>query len=163
MEKKHIPLPADFTERVLEDTFLGKDLLKALDTIPPTSIRLHPKKGKHHFKDVSPIPWSKNGWWLKERPVFTLDPLFHAGCYYPQEAGSQLLSFVLHELELPESSVCLDLCAAPGGKSSLILDYLNGNGLLVSNEIITSRARILYENLTKWGYHNSVVCNNSSD
>ncbi len=163
MEKKHIALPPAFTERVLGDSFLGKELIEALDSVAPTSIRLHPIKGKHHFEETKSIPWSKNGLWLKERPVFTLDPLFHAGCYYPQEAGSQLLSFVLDQLEFPENPVCLDLCAAPGGKSSLILDHLAGNGLLVSNEIITSRARILYENLTKWGYSNSVVCNNASD
>jgi len=163
MEKKHIPLPTDFTERVLGDPFLGKELMDALDSPVPTSIRLHPVKGKQHFEDTTTIPWSKNGLWLKERPVFTLDPFFHAGCYYPQEAGSQLLSFVLEQLELPEHPICLDLCAAPGGKSSLILDHLKGSGLLVSNEISTSRARILYENLTKWGYPNSVVCNNASD
>jgi len=161
--ENRIALPKDFVDRVTKDPFLGEELLEALETVAPTSIRLHPVKGKHHYTETVSIPWSKNGLWLKKRPVFTLDPFFHAGCYYPQEAGSQLLSFVLNELELPENPVCLDLCAAPGGKSSLILDHLEGKGLLVSNEIITSRARILYENLTKWGYHNSVICNNASD
>jgi 16S rRNA C967 or C1407 C5-methylase (RsmB/RsmF family)/NOL1/NOP2/fmu family ribosome biogenesis protein len=161
--ENRIPLPKDFVDRVSNDPFLGEPLLEALETVAPTSIRVHPVKGKHHFTETVSIPWSKNGLWLKERPLFTLDPFFHAGCYYPQEAGSQLLTFVLGELDLPENPVCLDLCAAPGGKSSLILDHLAGKGLLVSNEIITSRARILYENLTKWGYHNSVICNNASD
>lgn len=88
------------------------------------------------------------------------DPVFHAGAYYPQEAGSQFLASALKTLELPENPVMLDLCAAPGGKSTLILDFLNENGLLVANEIIPNRARILKENITKWGAKNAVVTNN---
>lgn len=163
MEKKHIDLPVDFAERVKNDPFLGTDLLEALDTSPPNSLRLNPKKGKHLFKEEKNIPWSKNGKWLEKRPVYTLDPHFHAGAYYPQEAGSQLLDFTLRQLELPENPVVLDLCAAPGGKSTLILDFLEEKGLLVSNEIIPNRAKILHENITKWGAVNSVISNNSSE
>lgn len=160
---KSIALPEAFVQRVTKDPFLGTALLDALETTAPTSLRVHPHKGAALFSDEKTIPWSEFGKRLDERPVFTLDPLFHAGCYYPQEAGSQLLNYVLRQLDLPEQPIALDLCAAPGGKSSLILDFLNHNGLLVSNEIITSRARILYENLTKWGYGNSMVTNNAPD
>lgn len=162
-ENKHIDLPVDFVERVKNDPFLGTDLLKALDTSPPNSLRLNPKKGKHLFAGEKNIPWSENGKWLEKRPVYTLDPHFHAGAYYPQEAGSQLLNYTLRQLDLPENPIVLDLCAAPGGKSTLILDFLDGNGLLVSNEIIPNRAKILHENITKWGAVNSVICNNSSE
>jgi NOL1/NOP2/fmu family ribosome biogenesis protein len=89
-----------------------------------------------------------------------LDPLFHAGSYYPQEAGSMVLSTVLNALNLPENPRILDLCAAPGGKSTLIASFLKNEGLLVSNEVIQPRARILKENLTKWGFTNTIVTNN---
>jgi len=153
-------LPADFTRRVLNDPFLGSPLIDALNTEPPVSIRHNPWKKKSVLPEAGNIPWSPNGRFLTERPVYTLDPLFHAGCYYPQEAGSQLLSSVLAALELPEEPVVLDLCAAPGGKSTLIASHLNGKGLLVSNEVIQQRSRILKENLTKWGATNVLVSNN---
>lgn len=152
--------PKAFELRVQQDSFLGEALLKALNEVPPTSIRLNPRKGTHLFPEAQVIPWSDNGRWLNKRPVFTLDPVFHGGAYYPQEAGSQFLATALKKLELPDNPVILDLCAAPGGKSTLILDYLNGNGLLVANEIIPNRARILKENLNKWGAKNALVTNN---
>jgi len=156
------PLPQAFTERVGNDPFLGKPLLDALETVPPVSVRLNPLKHSS-LQNSSPIPWSTNGVWLAERPVFTLDPSFHAGAYYPQEAGSQLLDTVLRQLDLPEQPVCLDLCAAPGGKSTLIANFLGESGLLVANEIIPNRAKILHENLTKWGAKHAVVTNNASE
>lgn len=153
-------LPEAFQTRVLHDPFLGQTLLDALETVPPVSLRHNPFKQRAVFAESTPVPWSPMGVFLPERPSFTLDPLFHAGCYYPQEAGSQLLAAVLAELQLPEEPVVLDLCAAPGGKSTLIASHLNGKGLLVSNEVIQQRSRILKENLTKWGIHNVVVSNN---
>lgn len=158
---EHIPLPQDFINRVKSDSFLGESLLVALDTVAPTTIRLNPSKTAPTFENAQPIPWSPNGLLLAERPVFTLDPLFHAGTYYPQEAGSQLLASVLPQLDLPEEPLVLDLCAAPGGKSTLIASFLNEKGLLVCNEIIPNRAKILKENLTKWGASNTIVTNNS--
>lgn len=152
--------PKAFEERVKHDPFLGDELLQALNKETPTSIRVHSKKYKSHLTQTQVIPWSKNGYFLNERPLFTLDPHFHGGTYYPQEAGSQLLDFTLRQLALPTDSIILDLCAAPGGKSTLIADFLDGNGLLVSNEVIQNRARILKENLTKWGATNTIVCNN---
>jgi 16S rRNA C967 or C1407 C5-methylase (RsmB/RsmF family)/NOL1/NOP2/fmu family ribosome biogenesis protein len=153
-------LPPDFVARVQHDSFLGNPLLEALATEPPTSIRRNPWKQVADLPIANPIPWSENGFFLSERPSFTLDPLFHAGSYYPQEAGSQLLDAVLKALPLPAEPILLDLCAAPGGKSTLIASFLNNSGLLVSNEVIQARAKVLKENLTKWGATNTLVTNN---
>lgn len=157
------PLPPAFVERVKSDPILGPDLLEALEQTAPTAIRLNPGKQTTEFPGMQQLPWSEQGFLLKERPKFVFDPLFHAGCYYPQEAGSQLLDAVLRQLSLPENPVVLDLCAAPGGKSTLIASFLGKNGLLVSNEVIQSRSRILKENLTKWGTHNALVTNNDPE
>lgn len=151
--------PKAFEERVLNDSFLGSALLEALNTAAPTALRMHHQKSIKIAEDWKPIPWSKRGYWLAERPIFTLDPHFHAGAYYIQEAGSQFLELVLEQLNLPEEPVVLDLCAAPGGKSTLISSFLNGKGCLVANEVIHQRSRILAENLTKWGESNTIITN----
>jgi len=155
-----IKLPNDFVKRVQKDPFLGTPLLDALNTTPPISIRNHPLKVSGSFLNDEVIPWMPLGRSLESRPVFTLDPHFHGGTYYPQEAGSQLLWSALKQLNLQEDPLFLDLCAAPGGKSTLISDFLAGTGLLISNEVIQQRAKILKENLTKWGYTNTIVSNN---
>lgn len=155
-----IPFDPAFIQRVEKDPFLGADLLIALDTIPPVSVRFHPKKTHSKLDILSEVSWCENSVYLKERPSFTLDPLFHAGSYYPQEAGSMVLDTVLRQLDLPTDPTVLDLCAAPGGKSTLIASFLENKGLLVSNEVIQQRARILKENLNKWGYTNTIVTNN---
>lgn len=157
---KKIELPEAFVKRVSEDTFLGTSLLDALNEEQPVAIRINSLKGTSVFRDLEAIPWSKNGFYLAERPVFTLDPHFHGGRYYPQEAGSQFIDCILRQIALPEDPVVLDLCAAPGGKSTLITDFLAGKGLLLANEVIQSRSRILKENLTKWGAKNTLVSNN---
>lgn len=106
------------------------------------------------------VAWCKYGRYLAERPSFTLDPLFHAGAYYVQEASSMFLWQILKQV-LPNTSnkKILDLCAAPGGKSTLIAAYAP-DALLVSNEVIKTRAAILEENIIKWGNKNSVITNN---
>jgi 16S rRNA C967 or C1407 C5-methylase (RsmB/RsmF family)/NOL1/NOP2/fmu family ribosome biogenesis protein len=157
---KKVDLPKAFVERVSKDPFLGDSLLEALETEQPIAIRMNSSKGSSTFTGLEEIPWSKNGFYLKERPVFTLDPHFHGGRYYPQEAGSQFIDSILRQLDLPEEPVILDLCAAPGGKSTLIADFLQGKGLLLANEVIQNRSKILKENLTKWGAKNSLVSNN---
>ncbi|MNJ86495.1 Ribosomal RNA small subunit methyltransferase F [compost metagenome] len=157
---KKVDLPKAFIERVTQDPFLGISLIESLDKEQPTAIRINTSKGATVFGELEPIPWSQNGFYLAERPIFTLDPHFHGGRYYPQEAGSQFIDYILRQLQLPENPVVLDLCAAPGGKSTLIADFLNGSGLLVANEVISNRSRILKENLTKWGAQNSLVSNN---
>ncbi len=131
-----------------------------------TSIRGNPFKFDilHSTFDIeSKVPWNNNGYYLTQRPSFTLDPLFHAGAYYVQEASSMFL-----EEAIKQSCDCslqlrvLDLCAAPGGKSTLIQSVINENSLLVSNELIKARANILAENITKWGAANVVVTNNDA-
>lgn len=128
----------------------------------PTSIRLHPLKGAAVSPDLSNrVPWCAEGRYLPERPLFTTDPLLHAGAYYVQEASSMFLDFALRSLlPKPKNLRVLDLCAAPGGKSTLIGSYLDPESLLLSNEVIRSRATILEENTTRWGYGNTWVCSN---
>lgn len=128
-----------------------------------TSIRINPAKCKIEnvkFK-TSAVPWSSYGYYLEQRPSFTLDPLLHAGCYYVQEASSMFLEQALKQtIDLSQPLKVLDLCAAPGGKSTLIQSLITGDSLLVSNEVIKARCNILQENITKWGAHNVVVTNN---
>lgn len=152
--------PSDFVQYVKNDPHLGEDLLTALDTNSLVSIRKNPRKTDVKFDDEKEIPWCDNAFSLKERPVFTLEPLFHAGVFYPQEAGSMLLDYILKRIELPENPKILDLCGAPGGKSTLIASFLNEKGLLVSNEVINQRAKVLKENTSKWGFSNTIVTNN---
>ncbi len=129
-----------------------------------TSVRINPAKANKQlpiFNAQLPVPWSSNGFYLYERPSFTLDPLFHAGAYYVQEASSMFLEEALKQtVELTQPLKVLDLCAAPGGKSTLIQSLLNENSFLVSNEVIKTRVSILAENITKWGAANVVVTNN---
>ena len=113
------------------------------------------------FDLAQQVPWCEYGFYLKERPVFTLDPLLHAGAYYVQEASSMFLYEVLKQTCDDTNKRVLDLCAAPGGKSSLLTSYFK-NSLLISNEAINQRANILYENLTKWGSPNVVITNNDA-
>ena len=112
--------------------------------------------------DGEPVDWCRGGYYLKERPNFTMDPLFHAGCYYVQEAASMFLDEIIRQL-IPHFSIlishCLDLCAAPGGKSTLLRSALPADCVLYSNEPIRNRASILLENVTKWGYENHIITN----
>ncbi len=131
---------------------------------PATSIRLNPAKPVQALslleQDTQAIPWCSNGRYLSARPSFTMDPLFHAGGYYVQEASSMFLWHLLEQLIGSNTHLnVLDLCAAPGGKSTLLASYFT-KGLLVSNEVIKSRANILEENLVKWGSENVVITNN---
>lgn len=139
------------------------DFFSSLNASPKTSVRLNPEK----FCSLSfseNVAWCANGNFLNERPVFTLDPLFHAGAYYVQESSSMFLEEVIKQLNIANSFLhVLDLCAAPGGKSTHLLSLLDKDSLLVSNEIIKSRVKILEENLVKWGYNNYVITNNEAE
>ena len=109
------------------------------------------------------VSWSKNSFYLKQRPVFTMDPLFHAGCYYVQEASSMFLDVIFKQLHITrKNQTVLDLCAAPGGKSTHIISLMNDDSLLVANEIIRSRVGMLHENLSKWGKPNYIITNNDA-
>ena len=137
-----------------------QDLCKALETEPVVSIRLNDKIDCLTFDaDTDEVPWHEDGYYLSKRPQFTLDPLFHAGCYYVQEASSMFLGEVLNQY-VKRDSIVLDMCAAPGGKSTLISQYLGDEGLLVSNEVVRQRVFILSENIQKWGNGNTIVTHN---
>lgn len=126
------------------------------------SVRLNPNKKFHpSFDLIEKIPWSSQGYYLASRPSFTIDPFFHGGAYYVQEASSMFLEHAIkHTCDLSSSLKVLDVCAAPGGKSTLIQSIISADSVLVSNEIIKQRSGILQENLTKWGAANVIVTNN---
>ena len=129
------------------------------------SLRLNPEKlpspGGLGFIPASRVPWADLGYYLQERPFFTFEPLLHAGAFYVQEASSMFLEQAIRQCcDLSTSLVALDLCAAPGGKSTHLLSLLSPESVLVSNELIRQRAAILEENLVKWGSANSIITNN---
>lgn len=134
------------------------DFEQAHQTPAPISIRINSKKHTDINTNLKPVPWCPQGYYLPQRPVFTLDPLLHAGAYYVQEAGSMLSGFVFDQLfPNKEHLTVLDLCAAPGGKSTHIADLIGESSLLISNEVIQSRTQILAENASKWGSMNQWI------
>lgn len=148
-------------------TLLGaksESFFLALDEIPITSIRKNPFKPSTIFNDEEKVEWCADGKYLAIRPSFIADPLFHAGAYYVQESSSMFLYQVLKQIlsQINKPVKVLDLCAAPGGKSTLINSLLNKNDLLVSNEIIKSRIDVLDENLMRWGQSNVFISNNDA-
>jgi len=135
---------------------------EGLDHPAQTSLRLNWRKQVDIIFSKRPIPWAKEGYFLEERPSFTIDPTFHAGAYYVQEASSMFISHILESLKIPKG-IYLDLAAAPGGKSTLLSSYLGEDGLLVANEVIAARTQILKENVIKWGLGNTVVTHNDPE
>ncbi len=156
-------LPQPFIDRVIED--LGQAqadaLFEVLSLDSPTSIRLNPYKVKTPLTERQ-IGWSRYGFYLEERPSFTLDSDFHAGAYYVQEASSQFVSHILSQRNI-EGCRVLDMCAAHGGKTTLYSTMVGLEGFVVSNEINRTRATVLADNVRKWGLGNVVVCNNRSE
>lgn len=159
-----------FPERFLKMTAaeIGESecraLCDALEAPATVSIRINPDKGTAP-DGVRPIPWNRYGYYLDRRPVFTTDPAFHAGAYYVQEPSSQFVE----RLIAPAVGECggdmrlLDLCAAPGGKSTLYASLLGRRGLVVANEVNRQRASVLADNIRKWGVGNTAVtCNDPS-
>lgn len=161
-------LPASFLRSIENANGFTKDAFEKVHSSDGqiTSIRINPSKQKTGITDfpknhIKRIPWTQYGYYLDSRPSFTFDPLFHAGCYYVQEASSMFLEQALGQtVDLYKPLKVLDLCAAPGGKSTHIQSLLSENSLLVSNEVIRSRANILKDNIIKWGCENVVVTNN---
>ena len=137
---------------------------KGLQQSSSVSIRLNPFKTSettHIANSFEPIPiaWCKEGFYLNVRPNFTFDPLFHAGAYYVQEASSMFLSYVLRHL-INKPVALLDLCAAPGGKTTCARTAISDGSIVFSNEPINKRAQILAENIQKFGHSDVVVTNN---
>ena len=149
-----------FVERT--ELLFGKErfarFVEALDGEPVVSIRYNTSK-QMPDEDNEIVPWAANGRYLSNRPVFTADPLFHAGCYYVQEASSMFIEqFVKQYVDAPVRAH--DLCAAPGGKTTHLLSLLPKGSMLVSNEPVPQRAQVLAENVIKWGNPSSVVTRN---
>lgn len=133
------------------------DFVAALQASPSTSIRLHPWKKTSTISEEK-VPWHEAAYYLKERPIFTLNPSFHAGAYYVQEASSMFVAEALQQaINLSQPLQVLDLCAAPGGKSTLLQSLISEDSCLISNEVIKSRNYILQENLAKWGATNTII------
>ena len=158
-------LPEDFVRetRLLMGEERFNRFMEAFNEDAPVSIRLNPSKVSHAVGEK--VPWCKEGFYLSGRPQFTFDPLFHAGCYYVQEAASMFVTHVFRTFLSPLTSHhsplnILDLCAAPGGKSTAVRTVLPEGSTLVSNEPIPTRAQILLENITKWGWPGTMVTNN---
>lgn len=152
-------LPEDFVRLMHEhyEAETAEALCKALETTEPeVSVRLNPRKLSAEDllasnPDLEPVPWCPDAFYLKERPAFTFDPLLHAGAYYVQEASSMFVAEVLRRfMPFENPLVALDLCAAPGGKSTLLQSLLPDGSLLISNEPIAKRSQVLAENMQKW-------------
>ncbi len=168
MDKESI-FPKEFIESLR--SHYGEDrasiILKGLQQKPKISVRLNPSKItiselREHFAENAgdTVEWCPDAIYLNERPNFTLDPLFHTGSYYVQEASSMYVGKLFDDIPKQEPLRILDLCAAPGGKTTHILSKINGNDILVANEVIKNRATILAENCAKWGNPNVIVTNN---
>lgn len=152
-------LPASFEHTMRNLLGEGYEAFReALLGEPAVSIRLNPAKW-HEAVSYEPVPWATHAYYLQERPAFTFDPLFHGGCYYVQEASSMFVERAVKQ-HLGEARVALDLCAAPGGKSTLLRSLLPDDCVLVSNEVMRPRAQVLAENITKWGHNRCVVTSN---
>jgi 16S rRNA C967 or C1407 C5-methylase (RsmB/RsmF family)/NOL1/NOP2/fmu family ribosome biogenesis protein len=158
-----LQLPAEFLNSIsCCNGFDESAFVDAHQTDSPTSIRLNPfKPTELNFKLRDHVPWNDKGFYLKERPNFTYDILFQAGCYYVQEAGSMFIEHALKScIDFNQTLLAFDVCASPGGKSTLLNSLLNSESTLVANEIIKQRSEVLAQNLSKWGTCNVVVTNN---
>lgn len=148
---------------------------KAMDNPPATAIRLNTRKPSHSLPapPLRTVDWCQSGIYLTYRPVFTLDPLLHAGAYYVQDPSSmiyqQATGLILQRPDMVlrmthnEPLRVLDLCAAPGGKTTAMINALPDGAVVVANEIDRQRCTALRENLEKWGYPDIVVCNSDAD
>jgi len=154
--------PERFIKRISTQDYIDTgELLKSLQQASPSSIRINLSKWTKRPLHSEQVPWCTSGFYLETRPSFTLDPLFHSGCYYPQEASGMFMEKVFRQIINTDRHIrVLDLCGAPGGKSTHLSSLIGPGGLLVSNEVIRSRAAILAENIAKWGAGNTIVTQN---
>lgn len=141
--------------------------LTAMEESPAVSIKLNRRKTSNPvitgYSRMEQVMWCRNGYYLEERPKFTLNPLLHAGVFYVQDASSMIYETIVVSLmernELPSCPTVLDLCAAPGGKTTSMINALPDGSTVVANEVMPQRVRILSENLEKWGYPDIIVTN----
>ena len=165
-----MPLPSGFIDQMR--SLLGEEtdnFIHAMELPPVTSIRMNSRKPGASFPGAKPVKWCRCGYYLPHRPVFTLDPLLQSGAYYVQDASSMIYHEVICRLSerLQQETDCstplplslLDLCAAPGGKTTAMIDALPDGSRIVANEYVAKRAAILKENIAKWGYPDVVITN----
>jgi len=154
-------LPGEFLERIKAQAYIDElSLVRAFAEPADTSVRINRNKWPHTVPGYEQVEWEPDGYYLPGRPLFTADPLFHAGVYYPQESSSMFTGEVFRQLTSGRSGLrVLDLCGAPGGKSTHLASLAGADGLLVANEVIRARAAVLAENITKWGTGNVIVTN----
>lgn len=163
-------LPSSFLENIAHRK--GKEFAIELEkcileTESPISIRFKRDIDRNilanNFEIDGKVLWDENAFYLKSRPSFSQDPLWHAGVYYVQEASSMILGYLLKKVLIKFDHLkVLDLCAAPGGKSTQILSVIDNSSFLIANEILPKRAQILKENIIKSGYSNVAITNNDS-
>ncbi|MEM7737056.1 MAG: hypothetical protein AAF267_14840 [Deinococcota bacterium] len=165
-------LPTAFCDRMTQTLADADTFFAALSQAPVTSLRVNPQKLSGEAiplipralqVDTQPVPWHPDGIYLASRPQFVADPLFHAGAYYVQEASSMVLYQLLADMSETASLRILDMCAAPGGKSTLLAAAMPAGSLLVSNEVVPARASILTENMRRWGHPQVLVISRAAD
>ncbi|MDE5871196.1 MAG: RsmB/NOP family class I SAM-dependent RNA methyltransferase, partial [Muribaculaceae bacterium] len=156
-------LPEGFKARIRAD--LGEKkaeiLFSALCGEPETSVRVNRRKlpASQLYSDMTPVPWCPSGSYLRERPTFTFNPLLHAGTFYVQDASSMVYESIVASISDGRPFTVCDLCAAPGGKTTAILNALPDGSVMLANEFMPQRANILKENLCKYGYPDVIVTN----
>ena len=151
--------PQEFRERIGNQGYIDREaLLSALSSNSDVSIRVNRAKWSGYPLGAERVPWCETGYYLEKRPSFTLDPLFHAGCYYVQESSSMFLEQAIRQIKGDSPGLrILDLCAAPGGKTTHLASLAGKGTVIVANEVIRQRASVLAENVVKWGTGNIVV------
>lgn len=160
-------LPQKYLDYIAGWPVDGAAFAASMDGSPAVSVKLNRRKcpgpDSLGYAGAEPVAWCPSGWYLPERPQFTLNPLMHAGVFYVQEASSMIHEWIVGELKrsglLGASSLVLDCCAAPGGKTTSVINALDDGAFVVANEFVAQRAQVLKENLLKWGFGNMMVTN----
>lgn len=159
-------LPQSFVEMIenYKSPVLDGLIQTLTSTEPAVSLRLNRRKtddvNLSRLDGMNRVPWASRGYYLSRRPRFTLDPTFHQGRYYVQDASSMFVEQTIAtavDIIGNESVIFLDACAAPGGKTTAAVDTLPAGSIVIANEYVPSRASVLVENLTKWGYADVIV------
>ena len=160
-------LPQEFLERM--ENMLGEEypaFLKSYDIARYQALRLNPQKGddvsflNRGVFSLERVPWAEHGYYYTAKDTPGKHPYHEAGVYYIQEPSAMApAAYLTRQMEDGAGERILDLCAAPGGKSTQIAAAMAGRGILISNEIHPARAKILSENIERMGIANAVVTN----
>ena len=160
-------LPVDFCERMKQMLGEGYEaFIKSYDLPKYQALRINPLKAEKEFFlkqapfSLEKVPWAEDGYYYGEEDFPGKHPYHDAGVYYIQEPSAMAPA---EYLEVKPGERVLDLCAAPGGKSTQLACKMNGEGLIVCNEIHTARAKILSENIERMGIKNALVTNETPE